>query len=240
MTKKHLNIILITTILGSFLVGCIKYTPTPMPTPTLTPSPEQIDKSLFTGTPCAAPCWHRLEVGKSTEKEAIAVLPSLTFIDQKSVQIARRPSMPDFYVKLYGPGVEIFANCANSDRNCLYLTTANDILQKIIVGLNYEIRPDEAIEYLGNPDYVGYATVSSEKVLCEVYLVWKNSRLVLATSFPDSEGAEKYCDVVRDEGKVPASLQILQARFLSGVELDSLLSTGFSTFFEFTGTIPDK
>ena len=148
--------------------------------------------------------------------------------------------MPDNYAMTGGPGVEIFADCIKSERNCLYLATANDILQKIIVGLNYEIRPDEAIEYLGNPDYVGYAIIGSEKVLCEVDLVWRNSRLILATKFDSSVGMEKYCDVVRDEGKVPASLQILEAQFLSDPELDSLLSTGFSTFFEFTGTIPDK
>jgi hypothetical protein len=148
--------------------------------------------------------------------------------------------MPDYYVMESGPGVAIIANCANSDRICLLLFTANDILQKIIVGLNYEIRPDEAIEYLGNPDYVGYAIIGSEKVLCEVDLVWRNSRLILATKFDSSVGMEKYCDVVRDEGKVPASLQILEAQFLSDPELDSLLSTGFSTFFEFTGVLLEK
>jgi hypothetical protein len=199
-----------------------------------------MDKSLFTGVPCAAPCWHGLEVGKSTEEDTIAVLPSLTFIDQKSVQIYRSPSMPDYYVQLTGPGVEVVANCINSDRECLDLTTANDVLQKIIVGLNYEIRPDEAIGALGNPDFIGYDDIGSERVMCEVYLVWKSSRLVLATTFEDSVEAEKYCYVVRDEGKVPASLPILEARFLSDAELNFKLGTGTGKFFEFTGTIPDK
>jgi len=240
MTIKQTNHILFMTIIVGFLYGCVNYTPTPMPTPTVTPSPEQMDKSMFTGTPCVAPCWHGLEVGKSNESDVISVLPTLTFIDQKSVQIYRRPSVPNYYTMVSGPGAEIVANCINSDKECIDLSIANDILQKIIVGLNYEIRPDEAIGFLGKPDYVGYINLSSERVMCEVYLVWKSSRLVLATRFEDSVGFDKYCVVVREEGKVPASLQISEARFLSEPELNYQLEIGSGSFFEFTGTIPDK
>ena len=148
--------------------------------------------------------------------------------------------MPDYYIELYGPGVEIVADCIDSEKECLEMTTANDVLQKIIVGLNYEIKPDEAIGYLGNPDYVGYDDFSAERVMCEVYLVWSSSRIVLATRFEDSVGAEKYCYVVRDEGKIPASLQILEARFLSDTELNFKLGTTTGKFFEFSETIPDK
>ncbi len=226
--------------LGVLLSSCSNSVLTPLPAPTVTPSPEQMDKSMFTGTPCTAPCWHGLEVGKSTEKDAIAVLPNLTFIDQKSVQIYRIPSMPDYIVKDSGPGIEIDANCIQPRIECLVLTTSNDVLQKIIVKLNYEIRPDETIGYLGNPDYVGYNDLSSERLMCEVYLVWMSRRLVLATRFEDSVGVEKYCYVVRDEGKVPASLQISEARFLSEPELNYQLKIGTENFFEFTGVLSEK
>jgi hypothetical protein len=68
----------------------------------------------------------------------------------------------------------------------------------------------------------------------------ENSRLVLATRFEDSVGAEKYCYVVRSEGKVPASLQIAEARFLSEPELDYQLKMGPDNFFEFTGVLSEK
>lgn len=225
-------------IVEMLVVGCSNSTP--VPTPLFTPSPEQIDKSLFTGTPCAVPCWHGLEVGKSTEKEVITILPTLTFIDQKSVKIYRHPSMPDFYVKLTGPGVEIFANCIKSEKQCLEITTANDVLQKIILGLNYEIRPDEAIGYLGDPDYVGYEDFSAETIMCEVYLIWKDSGLVLVATFRDAVGAEKYCYVVRQEGKVPVSMHFLEVHLLSASELVYRMGTATGKYFEFTGTIPDK
>src|SRR5215208_3811122 len=131
--------------LGILLYGCLSSIPTSTPTVVFTLSANQMDKSPFTGIPCAAPCWHGLLVGKSAEKDVTAILPTFSFIDQKSVQIYRRPSMPDYYAMASGPGAEIVANCINSDKECLDLTIANDILQNIIVELNYEIRPDEAV-----------------------------------------------------------------------------------------------
>lgn len=233
-----------TTILQVFTIGAIGifiYGCSELPAKSsFTPSPEQMDKSPFTGIPCAAPCWYGLEVGKSNEGEAIAILPTLTFLDQESVQIYRMPSMPDYYINLYGPGVKIVGNCVNSEKECLVLTTANDVLQKIIVGLNYKVSPAEAIEYLNEPDYVGYGNLGSETVMCEVYLVWVDSRLILASRFEDLEEAEKYCYSIHDEGKVLSSLLIQEARYLSDIELDGYLASISSEFFEFTGTLPDQ
>lgn len=229
-------------ILIILLVSCTNTEQTPTATSTLiiTLQPEQMDKSPFTGVPCSAPCWYGLEVGKSTESEVTSILPSLTFIDQESLQIYRRPSVPDYYSKLSGPGAEIVANCINSSRECLTITISNNLLQNIIVGLNYEITPDDAIEYLGNPDYIGYVNLGSERVMCEVYLIWNISRLVLASRFEDPEGVDRYCFVVRSEGKVPESLLISEVRYLSQVELNTSLSPGTGKVFEFTGTISDE
>jgi hypothetical protein len=205
-----------------------------------TPLPEQMDTSPFTGIPCAAPCWYGLEVGRSSENEVFAILPTITFIDQKSIQIHQRPSVPDYYIELYGPGVEIIGNCINFDKECIVITIANDVLQEIVVNLNYEIKPDEAISYLGNPDHVGYANLGTERIMCEVYLIWSSKRLVLASRFEDVHGSERYCNVVRDEGKIPLSLVILEARYLPHKKIDMLLSPESGKVFEFTGIIPDE
>ncbi len=82
MTIKHWSIhqLLIMGIIGILLFGCMTSRPTAIPTPAFTPSPDQMDKSPFTGVPCAAPCWQGLEVGKSSESEVTSVLSTLTFI----------------------------------------------------------------------------------------------------------------------------------------------------------------
>lgn len=145
--------------------------------------------------------------------------------------------------KAYAPGVLIEASCSNSDQKCLTIAVVNNILTKIVVGLNYEIRADEAIRYLGTPDIVAVAPVGGEVFICEVYLIWKSSRVVLASTFRadnDLGGVKKYCDVVRSTGKVPSSLLISEARYLSDAELNALLSSGTGKFFEFSGTIPKQ
>jgi hypothetical protein len=243
MTIRYrvLHHISIMSVIGVFLIGCISSTTTPIPTPIFTPLPDQMDKSAFTGIPCAAPCWHGLEVGKSSENDVTSTLSTLTFINYKTIQTFQ-VSMPNYDYSASAPGVLIEASCANSEKKCLTLAVIDNILTKIEVGLNYEIRADEAIGYLGNPDYAAVAPVGGEIFICDVYLIWRSSRLVLASTFRadnNPDGVNKYCHAVRDTGKVPSSLLISEVRYLSEVELDALLS-GTGKFFKFSGTIPDR
>lgn len=208
-----------------FLTGCGE----PIAPPTTPPPSEQIDRSLFTGNPCAAPCWHGLEVGRSVESEVISTVQKLNYIDQDTVQITRNVS-----------GVQIIASCSPPAKECLKFDVANDVLTKIVVGLNYEIRVDEAIQHLGDPHYLGVSAADGDIFACEVYMVWRNSGLVLASPFAaNSAEVQKYCDVVRDTGKVPSSLLIAEARLISGIELVNLL-TGSGKLFGFSGTLSDR
>ena len=228
--------------LGIFLYGCFNSATPSAPIPFDTPSVEQMDKSPFAGIPCAAPCWYNLEVGKSSENDVIALLPTLTFIEQDSIQMFRT-SMPNYDFTASAPGVNIVASCVHSNEECLDLRVVDDVLTKIVVELNYEIKVDEAIGYLGNPNYIGYDNIGSERVICEVYLVWSDTRLVLASTFEGIEGSdavEKNCHVVRDTGKVPSNLLILEARYLSNAELIAKLKTGTGKFFEYSGVFTEK
>lgn len=235
--KRMLRQVVFVGFMVAFGFGC---SPSTTSEPLNTPAPEQMDRSPFSGVPCGAPCWYGLEVGKSNESEVVAILPSLTFVDQKSIKMYRRISVPDYYIKLYGPGVEIVGNCVYSNKECFTITIANDVLQEIIVRFNYEIRPTEAVSFLGEPDYIGYADLGTERIMCEVYLIWSSKRLVLASRFEDFDGLKKYCEVVRDEEKLPSSLLISEARYLPEVKLNILLSPGTGKVFEFTEIIPDN
>lgn len=222
---------------GVIIVGCYPYSPIPA-TIANSPLPEEMDKSPFSGIPCAAPCWYGLEIGVSSENDVNSTLATLTFINQETIR-RYRSSMPGIDGS-YGAGLDVIANCRNNSNICLEMSIVSDVLTRIFVKLNYQITQDEAIGYLGEPDLVGYGNLGSEKVICEVYLVWSGSRLVLASRFEDLEQAEKYCYIVGDEGKAPSSLLILEARYLSEAELNAYLSSISSKFFEFTGTGPDK
>jgi hypothetical protein len=203
-------------------------------TPTPTPSSEQMDKSPFTRDPCAAPCWHNLTVGESSENDVISELSTLTFIDQNSIQLFRR-SMPTLDLSTFSPGVEMIANCIEPNKHCLSLTIVDDILTEVVVVLNYDIGPAEAIGNLGNPDYIGYQNLGAEQIICEVYLVWNGKQLVLASKFEGISAAKDNCYPVRDTGKVSSSLLISEARYMSFAAIETLLSTGTGEFFEYSG-----
>src|SRR5258706_6389132 len=99
------------SIAAALLFACAK--------PTL--PPQQMDKSPFTGTPCAAPCWRGLAVGKSSEDSVMSTLPTLTFIDQNTIQVFRG-SRPTIDNSAFAPGMEVTASCVQSNQQCLSLT----------------------------------------------------------------------------------------------------------------------
>lgn len=172
----------------------------------------------------------------------MAVLPKLTFVDRETIQTFQ-VSMPDID-GVYGSGVLIEASCANSVQQCLSLGVIDNVLTRIIVGINYDINVSEAIQHLGNPDYVGESPIGGEYYICEVYLVWKDDGLALVSTFEAQKSVEavkKYCNFVYETGKVPSSMLILEARYLSPAELGAIMSPeGSNTFFEFTGIVPQK
>jgi len=233
-TSRHIIYMIIKyMIAGTFLFGCSKFGSTP--------SPDFTDKSPFTGVPCAAPCWQGLIVGKSIENDVEKTVPTLTFIDQSSVYYHRMPTMSTLDPEVFGEGVEITANCADSAKQCLTIQVVENILTEISLELNYHIKVDEAIDYLGNPDLIGYGTLGAERIICEVYLIWSDKQLVLASEeFEGFKATEDNCGVVRDTGKVASSLLISEARYLSVEGIDFMISRSYNQTFEFTGMTVDK
>jgi|WetSurSiteA1Bulk_404760.scaffolds.fasta_scaffold37010_1 hypothetical protein len=223
--------ILIVGALAALLNGCsvIKSTP----------SPEQVDRSPFTGIPCAAPCWHSLLIGKSAENDVINVLPSLTFIDQKSVKVSKRDWLEKIDFSGSAPGMVVYANCIYPNgKLCLSLTVVDDVLTNIVIDLNYDITVDEAIKYLGNPDRVVYRNSGAEWIICYVDLIWGSKQLVLTSRrFEGYEEFERNCGVVRDTGKVPSSLLLSEVGYVSSSQIEDLLSPSTYNLL-FSGTIP--
>lgn len=217
-------------VIGTFLFGCSK----------ISLPPDQMDKSTFTGTPCAAPCWHGLMIGKSNESDVLSTLPTLTFIDQNAIFV-HRMSMSTFDLSNYAPGAEITARCISNQESCLTLDVVDDILTDIEVVLNYEIKLDEAIGYLGSPDYIGYQLMGAEHVTCEVDLVWGSKQLVLASDAFTGSNIENNCAIVRDKGKTSFNnLLISEARYMSVEAIKFLLSNGRGEFFKYSEMLLEK
>jgi hypothetical protein len=223
--------ILIVCALVVLLNGCSVIKPTP--------SHEQVDRSPFTGIPCAAPCWHGLEIGKSNENDVKAILPTLTFIDQNTIR-SYRSSMPNLDLSDFAPGMGVDANCSNpKGKPCISLTVVDDILTEIVLELNYDVTVDEAIKYLGNPDYVGCENSGAEVIVCYVDLIWINKQIVLTSR--RYEGYEEFrenCGEVGDTGKISSSLLLPKISYVSPAQIEKYFVPSTSEFFHFSGTTP--
>jgi hypothetical protein len=200
-----------------------------------TPTPDQMDKSPFTGIPCAGPCWYGLELGKSNENDVISIIPTLTFIDQNSVIYHRMESMSTYEdLRTFGEGEIILANCVNTEEQCLTIQVVKNILTEVSVVLNYQIKVDEAIKYLGNPNYIGFDRAGGERIACRVYLIWSEKQLVLTSKiFEGVSAAEKNCFIVRETGRISPSILVSEVKYMSPAAIDLLQTSSASEFFSF-------
>ena len=218
-------------IVGLLLFACSEQTPTP----------EHVDKSPFTGIPCAAPCWHGLVIGQSNESDVMSTLPSLTFINQNTINVHQMQSLPSLDPSIWGKGIEITIACINTEKQCVTIRVVENTLTEVVTVMNYNIRVDEAIKYLGDPDDIGFDRAGGEQIACQVFLVWKEKQLVLASQvFEGANAVEKNCYVIRDSGKVSSDLLIYEARYISIRTIEILLSSSAGEFFDFSGTIPES
>jgi len=185
-------------------------------------APELMDKSPFTGNPCAAPCWYGLEIAKSSESEVVSTLKSLSFIDQETLEI-KSISGPSFDPKITVPGKWITADCQRPKTHCLDVKIADGRLRDIKSILNYKITFDEVVKDIGNPDKVVRTDYSAEVIACYIRLVWVQKQLVLVSKrFPGAKGCD-YSQTAASSGLVDASLEIAEVDFLPNEEINQMI-----------------
>ena len=185
-------------------------------------APELMDKSPFIGDPCAAPCWHGLEIAKSTESEVVSTLKSLSFIDQETLKI-KSSSGPSFDPKITVPGKWITADCLRPQTHCLDVDIADGKLRDIKSILNYKITFDEIVKDIGNPDKVVRTDYSAEIIACYIRLVWVQKQLVLVSKrFTGAKGCD-YSQTAVSSGLVEASLEIEEVDFLPNEEINQMI-----------------
>lgn len=213
--------------MSSLISGCspqsIKFEPL---------TPIQMDKSPFTGIPCVAPCWYGLSIGESSENDLISILPTMTFIDQNSIQ-----RIPRSYIE-YNE-VDITAKCTKPNIPCYTFFFIEDNLTEIDIRLNYEIRLYEAVGLLGDPDFIVYRVTEPEQLICEVLAIWKSNQLVLSSQRYSGKNVEKICGNLRDNRKPYSNMIISNVYFLQDEKIDVLLANP-EWVFKYSGMIQDQ
>lgn len=161
-------------LLGIFLavalVGCVS-----IAAPTSTLEPSLTDQSILTDSPCTAPCWYGLELGKSTKADALMAARALSFIDPKEF-----PEMPDHYLYMAGlkeedkDATSVTLQCRQPEKQgCVILRFVNDSLKEIWLFPNYAISLSQLVAHLGEPEYIQFSPTSAESPFCDMSVVWK-------------------------------------------------------------------
>lgn len=194
--------------------------------------PDQMDKSPFTGIPCAAPCWYGLTIGESNESNLTSILPTLTFINQDSIR-----RFPKSYVD--SKELEIHADCLKPIKHCYTFYFIENILSEIDIVLNYKIEISEAVDFLGAPDYIGYRITSHDKVICIVNAIWSDKQLVLASKPFIKDEEELYCGSIRDFGKPISNMLISGVSYMTHENIDRLMANP-EWFFRYSGMIQEQ
>lgn len=204
------------------VIGCSRESPTP----------DQMDKSPFTGIPCAAPCWYGLTIGESNESNLTSTLSTLTFINQSTIQRFQKS-----YVE--SNELEIKADCIMPRQHCFTFYFIENILSEIDMTLNYEIKLYEAVEFLGNPDYIVYRVSEPEHLICEIFAIWKSNQLVLSSQRYSGDDVKKVCGNLRDNGKPYSNMLISDVYFLQDEKIE-LIMVNPEWVFKYSGMIQDQ
>jgi len=184
--------------------------------------PELMDKSPFTGDPCAAPCWYGLKIAKSSESEVVSTLKSLGFIDKETLTM-KSSSGPSLDPKITVPGKSINADCLQPKTPCLVVDIAEGRLRDIKSILNYKITFDDVVKDIGNPDKVVRTDYSAEVIACYIRLVWSQKQLVLVSKrFPGEKGCD-YSQTAVSTGLIDANLEIAEVDFLPNEEINQMI-----------------
>ena len=171
-------------------------------TPQATLETSLMDRSILTDSPCSAPCWYGLRLGKSTEADVLAILQSLSFVDPTTIQeqdvgywdSSRRENIK---AKL------ISVKCKEpAGHQCVGLTVANDTLRSIGLFPNYTITFQEIVDHLGSPDYVRVGLIPPGNT-CKMSLIWVHRQII--TDYSD-HSSNKLCFEIRSGKAVEPTL----------------------------------
>jgi hypothetical protein len=180
---------------------------------------ELQDLSILTDQPCNAPCWYNLTPDKSSKQEALDVLGNLTFIDSASIR-SQNANWWGVTPEEPVPATLILAACVQpANEICVEILTVEDKIKYISLFPNYGLTFDEAVEHLGNPDYISAHPYGAECLGCILEFSWLEPPLEIFITRVDRRctAGNKICKAIWDGGKILKDLQVEQITYQGSV-----------------------
>src|SRR4051812_9996300 len=115
-------------------------------------APDKLaDQTFLTDQPCAAPCWHGLELGSSTKGAALSLLPTLPFVDGASIK--------DQTITWQGDAAasKITFGCVHPpSSNCGNAIFTGDRLRWLEASVGYALTLKQVVAKIGAPTRLDY------------------------------------------------------------------------------------
>ena len=147
-----------------------------------TPEPANADRSFTTGQPCAAPCWYGLELNKATEKDVLAKLNELPFVDHTAIRTSSSPMSV-----LYRIETRIDYGCAEPrGQYCGSLVWYDDKLKQIDIAVQYSLTLQTVVNMLGKPVYYRNGAATPHGQGCFVEVDWPDKGMSVTSTDYDS------------------------------------------------------
>jgi len=139
-----------------------------------TPAPQMsaVDRSFVTGKPCTAPCWYGLELDKAKQETVLTTVRGLEFVDQSSIRVYDNSVWPQF------PTASEVYFCSKSEKHtCNTAVLSEGELKMLWLSVEYDLTLSEAVQRLGEPDYISYSSYSPEARSCRFVLYWPKDHI---------------------------------------------------------------
>lgn len=154
--------------------------------------PDMVDHSWLSGEPCLAPCWQRLELGRSMRQDAVAIVRNLAFIQAQDSVISEKSEA-------------FLCRTPSSVETCVVMGFNENILSHLELSINYPLTLEQVVERIGEPDGF-YASMDAEGSICTIDVFWPASKIRVSISRSNSP---PICDSMNSKkGKFPKSIQV--------------------------------
>jgi hypothetical protein len=172
--------------------------------------PHLVDQSWLIGQPCSVPCWQGLELGSSSRQNSIEVVKDLSFI--------------------YPEGVETNSRWVNysckqpPESTCVSMEFDNDILNKIMLAINYRITIEQIADKLGSPDGF-YFTITNpdDWTSCDIMILWIEKQIEITVMY---RGHQPLCETFfKTNGKIPKNLQANHITLMQPGEVEDTIES---------------
>lgn len=218
--EKRFLIYLLICFAGAFVIGsCTSGKETSaIPSPTL--APEYMDLSWKTEQLCSSPCWYGLEIGKSTKEDLKSLVPTLSFLS--GIEEIKSTNISDEF----GDGkkhVFMWIPCEKpAILNCTEAEFTENILNEIILHLNYELTVAEVVAEIGPPDHICFSSPHPEMRFSQIYLKWVDRGFIMGHERYGYENLyRKEIKRMLKDGLIPGYLPIDVIYYYSQEELES-------------------